>query len=458
MVTLKLKYTTENHERVVEMIRNYNSIFGLCYNFMFSHPKASTKEIIEHVNSKNNIFLDTYFKNGTIYDAKTEITQSKDKRIVFGGVNLFKKRCNHKISQDEFRLKRLRPLMVVGASHNNGNCKFQIVDKDTVVFKPNRYEHFTLNLFEQGKNYKKRLNRLKYIQDNKLAPLTYKLGLDCIYITYDYTVFEQLEPVKAIKNRQLAIDLNPNYIGYTVTDWKDGETYNILDAGVISLKPLNDVEYNLKRKRLPSNSPERLYTGRKRRHEVIETAHELVNLAKHYRCELFVVEQLSIKSSDKNKGKRFNRLCNNLWCRDLLTNVIVKLCEPLKITYLEVVPEYSSFVGNLVYRNEKLPDMCLASLEISRRGYEFNHQYVLKDKEKEKNIVFNNSAHATSKASQSLEELGVFDAWTDLKNLYSIIKKRNCKYRFPLVDALQAHKSSFSSNHTKAYKVFYKFV
>ena len=77
---------------------------------------------------------------------------------------------------------------------------------------------------------------------------------------------------------------------------------------------------------------------------------------------------------------------------------------------------------------------------------------------KEKNIMFNNSAHAISKASQSLEELGVLDAWTDLKNLYSIIKKRNCKYRFPLEDALMYHKGSFSSNHIKEYKVFYKFV
>lgn len=458
MVTLRLKYTTENYERVVEMIRNYNSIFGLCYNFMFKNPKASTKCILEYVNTKNNIFLDTYFKNGAIYDAKTEIVQLKDKKMVFGGLNLFKKRCEHKIGQDEFRLKRLRPLTVVGAAYNNGNCKFQIVDKDTILFKPSRNEHFTLNLFNQGKNYKKRLNRLKYIQDNRLAPLTYKLGLNCVYITYDYNVFEQLEPVRVIYNRQLAIDLNPNYIGYTVVDWKDDKTYKIVDAGVKSIKPLNDVEYELKRKKLPSNSIERQYVRRKRKHEVVEVAHELVKLAKHYRCELFVVEKLTIKSSNKGNGKHFNKLCNNQWCRNLLTNVITKLCIPLKITYLEVVPDYSSFVGNLVYRNEKLPDMCLASLEISRRGYEFNHQYVLKDKEKEKNIVFNNSAHATSRITQSLEELGVFDAWTGLKDLYSLIKKRNCKYRFSLEDALYAHKGSFSSNHIKAYKVFYKFV
>ena len=99
MVTLKLKYTTENHERVVEMIKNYNSVFGLCYNFMFSHSKASTKEIIEHINTKNNIFLDTYFKNGAIYDAKTEITQSKDKRIVFGGANCLKRDATTKLAK-----------------------------------------------------------------------------------------------------------------------------------------------------------------------------------------------------------------------------------------------------------------------------------------------------------------------------------------------------------------------
>ena len=66
---------------------------------------------------------------------------------------------------------------------------------------------------------------------------------------------------------------------------------------------------------------------------------------------------------------------------------------------------YSSFVGNLVYRNEKLPDMCLSSIEISRRGYEWNHRYILKDKNKEKNIIFNDCEYSYNKINQSLEEL-----------------------------------------------------
>ena len=54
---------------------------------------------------------------------------------------------------------------------------------------------------------------------------------------------------------------------------------------------------------------------------------------------------------------------------------------------MEVLPQYSSFVGNIVFRSLGRPDMVNASIELSRRGYEFRHQYVLKDKPPIKNIV-----------------------------------------------------------------------
>lgn len=55
-----------------------------------------------------------------------------------------------------------------------------------------------------------------------------------------------------------------------------------------------------------------------------------------------------------------------------------------------VKPEYSSFIGNFLYRSLdlNLPDMCLSSIEIGRRAYEFYSQYITCTKEIKKNIVF----------------------------------------------------------------------
>ena len=115
---------------------------------------------------------------------------------------------------------------------------------------------------------------------------------------------------------------------------------------------------------------------------------QLTKLAKHYKCNLFSIEDLNIKNSNKELGKKFNKLTNNLWCRNILEQNIQKRCNFIGIKLIKVLPNYSSFIGNLVYRELKLPDMILSSIEISRRSYEFYHQYIKKDKLQEKNIVW----------------------------------------------------------------------
>jgi hypothetical protein len=51
-------------------------------------------------------------------------------------------------------------------------------------------------------------------------------------------------------------------------------------------------------------------------------------------------------------------------------------------------PEYSSFIGNFLFRHLNMPDMCLSAFEISRRTHEWYHQYIIKDKNIKKNIIF----------------------------------------------------------------------
>ena len=60
----------------------------------------------------------------------------------------------------------------------------------------------------------------------------------------------------------------------------------------------------------------------------------------------------------------------------------------------------------------------LSSIEISRRGYEFNHQYILKDKEQKKNIVFGNFDEDKVVYAQSLEELSISEQFSSFKELY----------------------------------------
>lgn len=454
-ITLKIKYSTENSSRILEMIKNYNSIFGLTYNYMFENEKSSTKNIFNYVNLKNNIFLDTYFKNGAIYDCKSEISRNKNKKIVFGGKKLFQDRQKNLISKDDFKLKKLRPLNVVGAAHNKGNCKFQILSENEILFKPNKNEHFNLKLENVGKNYQKKLKQLILLQEKCETPISYKLGLEYIYVSFDNDKVENIKKTQKKNNRVFAIDLNPNYIGWSVVDWKDEKTYHIVDSEVISLKDLNDYENNLN---IASDSKEKKYITNKRKYEVIQIAYELCRKANHYHCQLFAIEDLKMQSSDKCKGRKFNKLCNNQWCRNVLISTIQKLCDLSEIRVQKVVANYSSFEGNLIYREERLPDMCLSSIEIGRRAYEFYHQYVLKDKLKEKNIVFDKLENVIERVEKSLEELDCLETWTTLPELYYKLKKVKCKYRFSIEEAQKAFSNSFSSlKDIKSYKTYYRF-
>ena len=453
-ITLKLKYQAENPSRILEMIKNYNSLFGLTYNFMFENEKTSTKEILAFLKSKNNVFLDTYFKNGAIYDCKSEISKKKGKKIIFGGKKLFLKRQNNKISKEEYKIAKLRPLQVVGAAFNKGNCKFQIISESEILFKPSSEEHFLLKLESVGRNYEKKLKALIQAQNKCDLPITYKLSKDYVFITFDNSRVEKYKfrATNKLKDRIFAIDMNPNYIGWTVVDWKDEKTHITIKSGIISLKALNDYDNSLRGKGFSSGSKERKYISNKRNTECIDVAYTLCKLANHYRCEVFGLEDLSIKSSDQKKGRRLNKLCNNQWCRNKLISTIKKLNELYNIKTQEIIANYSSFEGNLIYREEALPDMCLSSIEIGRRAYEFYHQYVLKDKSKDKNIIFDKLENVQNRVEKSLEELDYKGIFSNLKDLYYSLKKVKCKYRFSIEDAIKLHPNSFSSKfYTKSF-------
>lgn len=125
-------------------------------------------------------------------------------------------------------------------------------------------------------------------------------------------------------------------------------------------------------------------------------------------------------------------------------------------TLVEVQPQYSSIVGNLVNRHLELPDPVLASIEVGRRGHEFSYQYIFKRRQQEKTIVLPKLETVKKSIIQSLEELGIdvpeFNNWDEL---WLVVKKFKVKYRFPLLDEMSS--GHFSKNYKQRYLIVYKF-
>ena len=439
IITMKIPYALEDggqKELLLKYIKNYNSIYNQVFNFHLDNLKSGyntkMKDVLKFFKTRNNIFLDTWFQQSAFSKAKEILTRLKnekclDKKIIFGSKKLFLERCMGKIEKEEFRLKRLLPIYSIGQARPYGNLKFRFLNKNKILFKPYKnINTLKINLKVYGKQYKKYIKKLIELQEQRRIPITYSLDFEYIYISFEHTAIKIPKKTRKIKNRIFAIDMNPNEIGYSIIDWKSSGEFKLIKAGSISLKSLLDEE---RQHRVAPNSETAKYLVNKSQYEIYEIGHLLTKLANQYKCEVFAIENLTITTKNIRKGKKLNRLINNQWSRNKLINTIKKQCDYFGIYCLENPPEYSSFIGNLLYRKLNLPDYCLASIEISRRAYEFYNQYITKEKLKEKNIVFLEKEKVNDLISQSLEELGISETFSGLKELYYKLKSRKCAYR-----------------------------
>ncbi len=454
LITLKIKYSCDN--LILDVIKQYNSVLKFTYNRLLENPKLKTAEITQLQKNLNNCdLIGSHLRNSAIYDAKSLVERS-DKPIIFGGKHLFKQRCQHKITREDFLLKRLRPISSIGEANRNANRLFDIVDNQTIIFKLNRQQHFDLKLQQVSSKRLKELNKLIELQNSKQVAITYKLDLEYVYLTFDYNLLKTYN-YKVKSNRIMALDLNPNSIGWSVVDWFNESNYNVIQSGTFSLKPLNDYRDS---KSVAPNSDFHKYITNKRNHEIIHIAKELFTLCRHYHCEIFSVEDLNISHSDKKLGHRVNKLVNNNWNRNLLVNQLRKHINSSSTTLIEVQPQYSSYIGNLVFRQEHLPDECLASIEIGRRGYEFAAQYIFNRRPHQKTVIYPKLELVKNQLTLSLEELGIdvsnFDSW---KYILSVVKESKVKYRFSTFEAQICHSEClFSKFYKHKYLIVYEYL
>ena len=507
MQTLKFKIEHKHNDLIIEYQKQYSIILHSAFNYfnnlntdlsVISNYITNNSDLIQKLKDLNNVeLMNSWFTQSAIkeayqlfksYQSKlNEYNQKLDRKqellnrdkliylekkelkklnkinkpkVIFGGKTNFIQRCKQQISKDEFKLKRLNPLYSIGtAKPYKGNRFFRITEDLTkVIFQPKCKEKYELQLIGITKGYKDILSKLYNLQQLKTLPITYKLSKDYIYISFEEDkLYKDEFNFSKIKDRYCALDLNPNYIGYSIIDWKSSNDFKIIDSGVYSFKELNNLYFDLRG--TDSSNKKKIYLNNKRNHEIIQVAKSLINKCCYYKVENFIVEDLNIKVCDRNKGKNFNRLCNNTWIRNKFLNNIQKRCKIFNINYLEVKPEYSSFTGNIIFRSLNLPDQVLSSIELSRRGYEFGHQYILKDKPQIKNIVkidINNDLVFKDLFIKSMEEFNIQENFKDIVDVYYYFK-RNSKLLYRV--SLDSFSSSFREFLTKQTRLLvYKFI
>ena len=402
------------------------------------------KFYIKQYKNETNNKPKKYYKH-KISKLQHQITYIQNKKYinVFGGKKLFsnytkqfnKSYKGNKISKTEFINKRLTPLKVNGHKLNNGNRFFKLNDdlqSLNIRFKPGKLNNIKVDLINIS-NYNRRLIKKLYDASvQKLIPITYSIDNEYIYISYEEgDLNKYTSTFNRVKNRICAIDMNPNYLGWSIVDWKSSDDYKIIASGVYNLKDINDEWFKFNDNGLQSNHPYRLHNHNKRLHEIYEISNNLIHKMNYYRVELFSYEKLEFIEDDKCKGKNVNTLCNNLWCRERMIQNIISKCNIHKIKYVDVLTNYSSVYGNIIFRECGLPDMSLSSMEIGRRGYEFYNQYIRKEKLINNNIIHPNSQKLIGFGVKALEVFG-FEQDNVVSNIYYLYRyiiENDIKYR-----------------------------
>ena len=451
MQTLKIPYQTSQEN--LNLIKEYQKQYSSCLHFMYNRVKDDYSETeIKHLQINNIELLDSWFKQSCVKEA--EQIYSKSNKVIFGGKKNYFDRLKGNITKEQFKENKLSAIYSIGTRScktTAGNLKFNLTNNLNLIFKPNRKTKIELYLKYRNKHL---LTLLYLNQETRKFSLTYKLDQKFVYITFNETQMNNQINLNKIQNRVLGIDMNPNYIGWSIVDWKTESEFKIIKSGIYSIKTLNDKDFSLKGKGYSNSSKERVYIFNKRNYENIQIVINIINKAIYYKCQMVSIENLNIKSSDKKLGNYYNKLVNNSWNRNQFVNNLIKRCNIFNIKLLKVKPEYSSFIGNFLYRSLKLPDMILASIEIGRRGYEFYNQYITKTKEIKKNIVQPDIKLFNEFYIKSLEEFNIkMEQFKDLVEIYYFLKKAKCKYRLS-IDQFNLESKIQFSRKSLIYKLF----
>lgn len=413
MKTIKLKI--KNEINITKELKEFNSIVR--YSFNRFQEGLKEKEVRNKVNSlfKNNC----WFNQCGIKVGQQLFKKHKDKHIIFGGKSLMIKYLKKLITKEEYSLKKLLPINIQGEACKKGNRLFNFdLVNSKLTLKLSKKNHQEIEFYKPSKNQFRELSKIQELIEHKELTLTVSLNNEYIWLTFDENLLEIQEKFKDLKNnRVLGLDLNPNYIGLSILEFNKNDEFKVIHKQVFDLSALNVTS------KKSSSDRTSKYLTNKRKFELIQVCHEINKLMNYWKCSKLCIEDLNIKSSNKGYGRTFNRLCNNVWNRNLVVNKLKMLSSIFGYELVEVNPVYSSFIGNLLYGNENTPDMIASSIEIARRGF--------KKYSKGWFYPIFGIEHLNEQWKQTLSGI------EDWKSAFNQIKKSKLKYRFQLLEYIQ---------------------
>lgn len=406
MKTISLPYYCSDDDMnfIKDEIRKSSNMVRYAYN-RFQEGK-SEKDIRALAHTLNNIPFDSWFIQCAIKKADYLNKTSKEK-VIFGGKFNFFQRLQKKISKEEYQQKRLLVIYSQGEKLNKGNRKFALdIVNNRIIFKFSAKKKIVLKLPNLHKNYMSDLVSLQTLAENKNIAFSVELELKNINISFDDSLL-CVNTYKGEENIVAGIDMNPNYIGFSISKFTG-------DKRKVLLQEQYDLSSFTKNIHKASNDKDNKHQNNKQIHELKEIAKQIIEKCKHFKVGKFGTEDLSFKVGDSGKGKGFNRLTKNKWKREALISALKKQCLLTGIDFIEVNPAYSSVVGNLM---NDTSDPIASSLEVARRAmYKYIKGKFYPELVKKENL-FNRWKESAS---------WVYKSW---KELFDIIKTSGVKYR-----------------------------
>jgi predicted transposase len=364
MKTIKIEYKTsqETIDKIKELQRQFSCVVRFAYN-RFLENKTEKEIRILCKNLKNIQNLDSWFIQCAIKQAEQIYKKFGNKKVVFGGKKNLFQRIKRKISNEEYKEKRLMNVISQGEKLQYGNRKFKldILENNKIIFKLNRKNHFELELPKLHENYLREFLKLEELSKNKNTTYSVVLNSKEICISYEEKILQK-EINSQNENRCLGIDLNPEFIGISILEFKDKENFQIIHKQCFDLRKLT-----VKSDEAP-NSKQSKYLQNKLKYETIEIAKQIFEIAKFYNCKYIFAEHL--KNFKPFDFKSLNRLCRQKWLKNLFIEQLQKRCLLNNIKFYKVLAQYTSIIGNLQYN---FFDPINASIEIARRGYQIFH-------------------------------------------------------------------------------------
>lgn len=398
-------------------------------------------------------FIDSWFEQSGVCKgiALAKTHDSDDKAVLFGTRKSWFDYIKGRKSKDEFKQSRLLPLISIGESPRDGNRKFKLNIKfglkgrgfktGSIVFQPFLSCKIDLRLPYIKQNYYRQMVMLQRVADIKEVPYQIEISDGHIHISCDESIFrvpEAQEPKVHRVTRWLTEDDNPKCKGWVVIEG-NATSFKRIECGVLDISELCKFIPGLK-----SADPRKKKKRDKLSYELYHISRRLVRLALHFGCVGICWEDLRITTKEHGKGTIYNRLVNNTWQRRDMMNNLRKRCVIARLSWLEVDPRMSSFIGNIVY--DDIPDPICAAIELARRclveqGSLYPEYGRCMDKVK---------AYCNRWKGKKVATLMNPEQLLSWEELYAMAKKCKLSYHFSWKDRGKSFQSSrFSSHQSK---------